>query len=63
MRNSNVFICQLSEEHQTEIRMKLSEYFWDEGFTLFEVIESVENAMCDRLWTIEGLIDIKKYLV
>ena len=63
MKNSNTFICLLSEEHQTEIRIKLTKYFWNQGYSLIEVTEFVENAMDNRLWMIEDVVNIKKYLV
>ena len=60
--NSNKFVCMLSQEEQNEIEEKLRKHLESEGYSKDEIEETIKNAMDDRLWNLEEIMDITKYM-
>ena len=58
MLNTTQFICQLSQDIQSEIKHRLECYFHTEGIVGDEADKIIENAMNDRLVSIEDVIDL-----
>lgn len=60
--SSNIFICMLSKEDQDEIFEKVRKSLTEDGYSEDEIIEILSNVEDDRLWTVESIIDISKYI-
>lgn len=60
--NSNIYIAQLPKDMQREILEKVRVCLEKEGLSSEKIEESLENVKCDRLWVVEDIIDIKKYI-
>lgn len=60
--NSNIFVSMLPKEQQDEILLKVEEHLKSEGHDKKSIDEALENVKCDRLWVVEDIVDISKYL-
>ena len=60
--SSNVYIAQLPDEVQLQIKQDLITALTKEGYSSEEIEEILENAMSDRLVNLEDCIDIQPYL-
>jgi len=59
--NSTIFVCQLSQEQQDDIRKKLTEALHDMPW--IDVKQAVENGMSERLCNLSDTIDITQYTI
>ena len=57
-----IYICELSEQTQNEIKKHILQFLGKEGYTKEEQKEICDNAMSGRLCDIEENIDITKYI-
>ena len=57
-----IYICELSEQTQNEIKKHILQFLENEGYTKEEQKEICDNAMSGRLCDIEENIDITKYI-
>lgn len=60
--NTNIFICQLSQQKQDLIEKKIKRYLILQGHTKDYIQEVIDNVMADRLVNLEEVIDIKQFL-
>ena len=59
---TNIYICQLSNETQNEIKRDVETFLKNEGFTDAERVEIIETAMSGRLVDLEENLNISKYI-
>lgn len=60
--NTNTYFAQLPEDLQSEILQEVKNHLEKNGHSVEEIKEALENVKCDRLWVIEDIVDIKKYI-
>ena len=60
--NTNIFICQLSQQKQDLIQRRVKQYLINEGHTKDYTQEVIENVMSDRLVNLEEVININQFL-
>ena len=58
--NTNIFICQLSDNQQQYIKEKIYNYLVKEDYDKQYINECITNVMGDRLVNIEDIISINK---
>ena len=58
--NTNIFICQLSNNKQSYIKEKIYNYLVKEDYDKQYINECITNVMGDRLVNIEDIISINK---
>lgn len=59
---TTIFICQLPQATQEEIKTDIVNFLITEGYSQEKIMEIVNNAMDGRLTDLEDNIDIEKYL-
>ena len=58
--NTNIFICQLSDNQQQYIKEKIYNYLVKEGYDKNYINECITNVMDDRLVNIEDIVNINE---
>ena len=59
---SNTFVSMLPKDQQDEIIEFVRNHFTEDGYTTKEINDIIENVKVDRLWNVEEIMDISKYL-
>jgi len=60
--NTNIFICQLSQQKQDLIERKVKRYLTLQGHTKDYIAEVIGNVMADTLVNLEEVININQFL-
>ena len=60
--NTNIFICQLSQQKQDLIQRRVKQYLTLEGHTKDYIQEVIENVMADRLVNLQEVMNINQFL-
>ena len=61
--NTNILICQLSQQKQSLIEKKVKRHLTLQGHTKDYIAEVIDNVMEDRLVNLEEIMDIKQFLI
>ena len=60
MINTNLYVCQLSDDIQKYIHDYAWEYLFNEGYNAIEIKEALENVMCDKIVNVEHVLDMEE---